>query len=164
LPTNFVRLFFISSSGWQVSGIDHCHAHLSNAQMLEQSGHQMVIDGSQTRDTRAPAKLMKHSYIRSAFTMSQMSKATPRPLLRQEANNPIVAVRACQRREQMNPPQLGGTETGSPPDTTTRRKQLIDECIWHVSGNRFQKVRCSNRWQGIAHAPRATLLNTTCRA
>ena len=57
----------------------------------------MIVNGAKAGDTRATAKLIEHPCVWGAITVGKMSETTPRPLLRQEPNDSVVAMRARQR-------------------------------------------------------------------
>jgi len=98
----------------------------------------MIINGSQSTNPGTKTKFMQHPYIGRALTMREMGEATPRPMLRQQSGDSIIAVDPAQRSEQVRPPQLRRIETTSPPDTSAPRQQLVDKIIRHMSRNQFQ--------------------------
>jgi len=99
---------------------------------------QLVVDGAQTRHPHAGAELVEQRHVRYALPPPQASEGSPRALLREHRQEQIQRPDWGQNDQQMQPPQLGGTEGRTRATRRTEIPPLVDERIRNV---RIQQVQ-----------------------
>ena len=110
----------------------------------------MPVDGAQPVHPHLLSELMEHS-SRGTNTV-QPGESPPSRLFRKLRHYEIERMGGGQKRQQMNPPQLRGTQRVATTASEIPGAEAGDEIIWHVIGHPFKQEVGADRRQAIAHA------------
>jgi hypothetical protein len=110
-----------------------------------QTAHQMLIDGTQPVHAQTMPKLMQHPG--GGQGVPQPGEAPPRGLFRQLGHDQIERMRGGQHRQQMRTPQLGRTQSVSPPASEMARANLSDKVIRGIGTQQFEQAVGAHRRQ-----------------
>jgi len=110
----------------------------------------MPVDGAQPSHSHLLSELMKHS--RCGINTAQPGEAPPSRLFRKLSHHEIERMGGGQKSQQMNPPQLRGTQRMATTASKIPGAEAGDKIIRHVITHAFKQAVGADRWQNIAHA------------
>ena len=119
--------------------------------LLDKGQAQLVVDGSQTHYAHAHAKLAEHPHIRSAMSMGYPGELAPSPLLGQQSHQLVERVGWRQHRQQVDAPQLGGTQSAMRPAVRAPVPMFVDELVWNIRIDQCQKLRRARQRECRVH-------------
>lgn len=115
---------------------------------------QIVVDLAQTGRAQSAAKIVEHTHIWNSKPIGQMGKAAPLLLLGQATDQGIETKGARQQNQEMNTPELSGTETQSPALAPLSSETFVDEFIRDMRRENPKQFSGANRWK--LHTQQAT--------
>jgi hypothetical protein len=95
-------------------------------------GQQLLVDLPQTADTAALPKLVQHPHIGHGLAIGQEGKATPIPLLGQQAHQVVERMDRREHAQEVGAIQLGRTQLLAPASTAMAWHQLVDERVGNI--------------------------------
>jgi hypothetical protein len=132
---------------------------------------QLVVDGAQTRHPHAGTELVEQRHVRYTLPSPQAREGSPCGLLREHRQEQIQGTDWGQDDQQVQPPQLGGTERWPWAARRTEIPPLVDEKIGNVRIQQVQQLVGAGLGQGVAHGgaaypcePHLSGLHSTARS
>ena len=113
----------------------------------------MFVDLPQSADPAALPKLVQHQNIGGGLAIGQVGKATPGPLLGQQAHQVVERVDRRKHAQEVDAIQLCRTQLLASAAPTMARRQLVDEGVGDIRREQFQKLRGPGRGQFRIHGP-----------
>jgi hypothetical protein len=110
----------------------------------------MPVDGAQPVNTHLLSELMKHS--RCGINTAQPGESPPSRLFRKLGHHEIERMGGGQKSQQVNPPQLRGTQRMATTAGEIPGAEAGDKIIRHITAHAFKQKIGADRRQNIAHA------------
>ena len=122
----------------------------------------MFIDVTQAGDAVAIPKLVEHPDIRKGTLVGQMGKAAPVALFGQQLDQQVERMRRREQRQQVQPIQLGRTETAAATAPQGAGQELVHERIGPMRGKFPEQGGRTGLWKKRFHVPTATPRKPLC--
>jgi hypothetical protein len=105
-----VLFFKPRASGWQIGRVDQGECRSGRIQILDQRVQQMTVDLPQTAHPDFFTEGVHHAHVGQLGQVAQPGKTPPSFLFGEQAHEQIEGMHRSDEGQQMQPPQLRGTE------------------------------------------------------